>query len=287
MPLPSISSTSSGSSVSNMYGPNFLTGIGSALAQDQDMTNYLSGFTPSLQLQGGMMSQQPGGMVHNVSGQDMQQPIGGHGQLSSNGQQMPPIQYPPDMNIPNYANLKMEKAGEMYPSPPASSAVAAHNSAGPGNGNSAGPGNGNSAGPGNGNGNGNGTNSLSPDSPPVGGQSSLSSVPGSPAKSCTSREDIDSSTEGDGSKKSPKKRLINVPEDQKDEAYWEKRRKNNESAKRSRESRRIKEEQIAMKVVVLEQENLALKTEIDILKTEVENLRRMLYNPGPILPNHM
>lgn len=77
----------------------------------------------------------------------------------------------------------------------------------------------------------------------------------------------------------PKKRPHLTPENQKDDAYWEKRQKNNESAKRSREARRMKEEQIALRVVFLEQENLQLRTEVSLLKSEIEKLRCMLYNP--------
>ena len=76
----------------------------------------------------------------------------------------------------------------------------------------------------------------------------------------------------------PKKRPLSVPDDMKDGAYWEKRKKNNDSAKRSREARRMKEEQIAMRVVYLEQENLQLRTEVSLLKSEIEKLRCMLYN---------
>ena len=76
----------------------------------------------------------------------------------------------------------------------------------------------------------------------------------------------------------PKKRPIAIPEKLKDSQYWEKRKKNNESARRSRESRRIKEDQIAMRVVYLEQENLQLRTEVSLLKSEIEKLRCMLYN---------
>ena len=75
----------------------------------------------------------------------------------------------------------------------------------------------------------------------------------------------------------PKKRAFS-DDQQKDEGYWDKRKKNNESAKRSREARRIKEEQIALRVVYLEQENLQLRTEVSLLKSEIEKLRCMLYN---------
>lgn len=85
--------------------------------------------------------------------------------------------------------------------------------------------------------------------------------------------------EANGFRVPPKKRPHNVPDVQKDECYWEKRKKNNESAKRSREARRVKEEQIAMRVVFLEQENLQLRTELSLLKNDIEKLRCMLYNP--------
>ncbi|XP_060069216.1 thyrotroph embryonic factor-like [Ylistrum balloti] len=87
---------------------------------------------------------------------------------------------------------------------------------------------------------------------------------------------------GDGEpnfKMPPKKRPLSVPDSQKDELYWDKRKKNNDSAKRSREARRMKEEQIALRVVFLEQENLQLRTEVSLLKSEIEKLRCMLYNP--------
>ncbi len=78
---------------------------------------------------------------------------------------------------------------------------------------------------------------------------------------------------------SPKKKAMPVPEDLKDETYWERRKRNNESARRSRESRRMKEEQIAMRSVYLEQENLQLVTEVAMLRSEIEKLRLILYQP--------
>ena len=76
----------------------------------------------------------------------------------------------------------------------------------------------------------------------------------------------------------PKKRSHSSSEGNREDGYWEKRKKNNESAKRSREARRMKEEQIALRVVYLEQENLQLRTEVSLLKSEIEKLRCMLYN---------
>jgi hypothetical protein len=106
------------------------------------------------------------------------------------------------------------------------------------------------------------------DSSHLSSPSSTSSGPSTP---------LDLANQGD-SKIPPKKRPHLTPENQKDEMYWEKRQKNNESAKRSREARRMKEEQIALRVVFLEQENLQLRTEVSLLKSEIEKLRCMLYN---------
>ncbi|XP_041352827.1 G-box-binding factor 2-like [Gigantopelta aegis] len=77
-----------------------------------------------------------------------------------------------------------------------------------------------------------------------------------------------------GSRKRPKI----LPDEQKDEAYWERRRKNNEAAKRSRDARRAKEDEIAIRAALLEQENLKLRVEVAALKSETARLRCMLYN---------
>ena len=74
------------------------------------------------------------------------------------------------------------------------------------------------------------------------------------------------------------KKIKPVPADKKDDAYWERRRKNNEAAKRSRDLRRQKEDEIAVKATILEQENLKLKAQVTILKAELSKLHFMLYN---------
>lgn len=77
---------------------------------------------------------------------------------------------------------------------------------------------------------------------------------------------------------SGRKRPKTLPDEQKDESYWERRRKNNEAAKRSRDARRAKEDEIAIRAALLEQENLKLRVEVAALKTETAKLRCMLYN---------
>ncbi|CAF0880992.1 unnamed protein product [Rotaria sordida] len=58
-----------------------------------------------------------------------------------------------------------------------------------------------------------------------------------------------------------KKRSRTVPTEEKDTIYYEKRARNNDSAKRSRDGRRIKEQHIQERVIFLEHENLRLSME--------------------------
>uniref|UniRef100_A0A915PYF4 BZIP domain-containing protein n=1 Tax=Setaria digitata TaxID=48799 RepID=A0A915PYF4_9BILA len=69
----------------------------------------------------------------------------------------------------------------------------------------------------------------------------------------------------------------------KDEAYWERRRKNNDAAKRSRDSRRQKEDEMTLRAAMLEQENIRLRLEVEHLRAEVDRLRVLVLSPT-ILP---
>jgi len=85
-----------------------------------------------------------------------------------------------------------------------------------------------------------------------------------------------------------KRRKMAVPEEMKDDRYWEKRSKNKEATRRSREARRLKENQIALRAAFLEKENRVmrkeledsnfqktkLETEIDILKKKLEQYQQ-------------
>ncbi|ESO02230.1 hypothetical protein HELRODRAFT_128053, partial [Helobdella robusta] len=51
--------------------------------------------------------------------------------------------------------------------------------------------------------------------------------------------------------------------------YLERRRKNNEAAKKSRDLRRLKEEHMAKKAKLLENENVMLKAQIRTLADEL------------------
>ncbi|XP_018594197.1 nuclear factor, interleukin 3 regulated, member 2 [Scleropages formosus] len=57
-----------------------------------------------------------------------------------------------------------------------------------------------------------------------------------------------------------------ISEEKKDASYWEKRRKNNEAAKRSREKRRLNDMVLENRVMALNDENVRLKTELLQLK---------------------
>ncbi|XP_059470571.1 protein giant [Neocloeon triangulifer] len=55
----------------------------------------------------------------------------------------------------------------------------------------------------------------------------------------------------------------------KDAAYWERRRKNNEAAKRSRDNRRNKEDELAIRATFLERENLILKSRLALAQAGI------------------
>lgn len=68
-----------------------------------------------------------------------------------------------------------------------------------------------------------------------------------------------------------------IPAEAKDDSYWEKRRRNNQSAKRSRELKRIKGIETYARVMFLEQENVMLRTQVQTLKEEIDKLREMVF----------
>merc|ERR1712002_568161 len=80
-----------------------------------------------------------------------------------------------------------------------------------------------------------------------------------------------------------------VPEELKDEKYWDKRTKNKMATRRSREARRLKENQIALRAAFLEKENAVMKQELESsqfekskLKTEIEILKQKLADYEPM-----
>lgn len=67
-----------------------------------------------------------------------------------------------------------------------------------------------------------------------------------------------------------------VRAEDKDDKYWDKRRKNNLAAKRSREARRSRENQISLRASYLEKDNALLKEELLTVKEELQILREKL-----------
>ncbi|CAK6961723.1 TEF transcription factor%2C PAR bZIP family member a isoform X2 [Scomber scombrus] len=101
----------------------------------------------------------------------------------------------------------------------------------------------------------------------------LSSVPGgelfNPRKHKFSEEEL---------KPQPmikKAKKVFVPEEQKDDKYWQRRKKNNVAAKRSRDARRLKENQITVRAAFLERENTALRTEVADLRKECSRFKNI------------
>lgn len=77
-----------------------------------------------------------------------------------------------------------------------------------------------------------------------------------------------------------------IPEHKKDEKYWERRRKNNEAAKRSREKRRLNDVAMEGKIVELTQDNTKLERELMELKKRFGLLPpdEMSHTPIPAEP---
>jgi len=70
-----------------------------------------------------------------------------------------------------------------------------------------------------------------------------------------------------------KRKKTAVPDDMKDDKYWDKRAKNKLATRRSREARRLKENQIALRAAFLEKENKLLKQQLEDAQFETVKLR--------------
>jgi len=62
----------------------------------------------------------------------------------------------------------------------------------------------------------------------------------------------------------------------KDDKYWERRRKNNLAAKKSRDARRVRENQLRLRVLCLENANRVLREQMDRKELELAQLRERL-----------
>lgn len=74
-----------------------------------------------------------------------------------------------------------------------------------------------------------------------------------------------------------------IPEEKKDALYWEKRRKNNEAAKRSREKRKMNDHVLESHLEALKEENARLSTELMAMKVHFGLVYPMAYpQPNPL-----
>lgn len=67
-----------------------------------------------------------------------------------------------------------------------------------------------------------------------------------------------------------------ITEQQKDGKYFERRKRNNVAAKKSRDARKQREDEIAIRASFLEKENSILKAQLQTLKDEAQQLRILL-----------
>lgn len=67
-----------------------------------------------------------------------------------------------------------------------------------------------------------------------------------------------------------------IPDAQKDAKYYERRKRNNEAAKKSRDARKIREDRIAFRAALLEQENSILRAQVLALRDELQTVRQLL-----------
>lgn len=76
--------------------------------------------------------------------------------------------------------------------------------------------------------------------------------------------------------KRPRSEKKPIPEDQKDNKYFERRKRNNNAAKKSRDARKAREDEIAIRASFLEKENAILRAQVATLREEANSLRQLL-----------
>ncbi|XP_045138477.1 nuclear factor interleukin-3-regulated protein-like [Portunus trituberculatus] len=74
-----------------------------------------------------------------------------------------------------------------------------------------------------------------------------------------------------------------IPDSKKDESYWDRRRRNNEAAKRSREKRRFNDMILEQRVIELSKENHVLKAQLTAIKDKYGILGESLVNLDQVL----
>ncbi|CAG7819892.1 unnamed protein product [Allacma fusca] len=91
-------------------------------------------------------------------------------------------------------------------------------------------------------------------------------------------DDLDSSMLGENGKRilGHRNQKRPIPNEQKDGKYFERRRRNNLAAKKSRDARKTREDQLAMRVAHLEKENAIFRAQVAIYREEMSVLQLIL-----------
>jgi len=76
--------------------------------------------------------------------------------------------------------------------------------------------------------------------------------------------------------KRPRSEKKAIPDEQKDGKYFERRKRNNNAAKKSRDARKAREDEIAIRASFLEKENAILRAQVATLREEANSLRQLL-----------
>ncbi|XP_013418024.1 CCAAT/enhancer-binding protein beta [Lingula anatina] len=76
--------------------------------------------------------------------------------------------------------------------------------------------------------------------------------------------------------KRPRSEKKAIPDEAKDDKYFERRKRNNCAAKKSRDARKAREDEIAIRASFLEKENAILRAQVATLREEANSLRQLL-----------
>lgn len=76
--------------------------------------------------------------------------------------------------------------------------------------------------------------------------------------------------------KRPRSEKKPIPSEQKDGKYFERRKRNNMAAKKSRDARKSREDEIAIRASFLEKENAILRAQVATLREEASSLKHLL-----------
>lgn len=87
---------------------------------------------------------------------------------------------------------------------------------------------------------------------------------------------------GAGAGANARKQREFIPDNKKDESYWDRRRRNNEAAKRSREKRRLNDMVLETRVLELTKENAVLRAQLSAIRDKYGISGENLINPEQI-----